>query len=308
MNSEKIGLVRELHQPARVNYPRRKIVMKGKNETWSADLIDMSNFARTNKGNHFILLVIDNLSKFVFCETIKKKNSTEVHDAFLKIFERSKVYPKFINTDRGREFLNSKVSKLFEKNGIKHFSTNSETKAAIAERAIRTIKKKIYIHFAVKETLNYVNYLQDIVYDYNHTKHRTIGMSPASVTDEIAKKLLQTVFNYRDVPAQKILFKVGDFVRISKMKKVFEKSYNRSWSNEVFRIKKVQYTIPATYVIEDLKKNEIGGHFYTQELKKTKFPNTYLIDRIVRRKGDKILVKWQDFDEPTWEEASNILN
>lgn len=32
MNSEK-GLVRELHHPARVNYPRRKIVMRDQNET-----------------------------------------------------------------------------------------------------------------------------------------------------------------------------------------------------------------------------------------------------------------------------------
>lgn len=132
-------------------------------------------------------------------------------------------------------------------------------------------------------------------------------MTPASVTDKIAKKLMQTVFNYRDVPAQKILFKAGDHVRISKMKKVFEKTYTRSWSNEVFRIKKVRYTVPPTYVIEDLNKNEIDGHFYTQELKKTKFPNNYLIERILRRKGDKILVKWLDFDDPTWEKSSNIL-
>lgn len=73
MSSEKIGLIRELHQPARVNYPRRKIVMRDKNETWSVDLIDMINFAKSNKGNNYILLVIDNLSKFIYCEPIKKK-------------------------------------------------------------------------------------------------------------------------------------------------------------------------------------------------------------------------------------------
>ena len=88
--------------------------MKGKNESWSADLIDMQNFAKSNKGFNYILLVIDNLSKFVYCEPIKKKNMTEVHDAFVRIFEKSKVYPNFITFDLGREFYNSKITKLFE--------------------------------------------------------------------------------------------------------------------------------------------------------------------------------------------------
>lgn len=233
---------------------------------------------------------------------------TEVHDGFVRIFKRSKVFPKFITFDMGREFYNSKVKKLFEENKISHYSTNSEIKCSIAERAIRTIKKKFYIHFAINETLNYVDYLQDIVQEYNNTKHRTIGCTPASVTDKVAKKLLQTVFNYQNVPFQKMLFKIGDFVRISKMKKIFEKSYSRSWSNEIFRIKKARYTVPPSYVIEDLKKNEIAGHFYTQELKKTKFPSIYLIEKIIKRKGDKVLIKWLDFDDPTWEKASSILN
>lgn len=92
------------------------------------------------------------------------------------------------------------------------------------------------------------------------------------------------------------------------MKKFFEKSYTRCQSSEVFRIKKVRYTVPPTYVIEDLKRNEIDGHFYTQELKKTQFSNTYLIEKILRRKGDQILIKWVNFDEPTWENASNMIN
>lgn len=142
MSAEKIGLVRELHQPARINYPRRKIVMKARNETWSSDLIDMRNFAGSNEGNKYILLTIDNLSKFVYCEPIKAKNMTEVHNGFVRIFEKSKIYPKFITFDMGREFYNSKVKELFEKNKIHHYSTNSETKSSIAERVIRTIKKK----------------------------------------------------------------------------------------------------------------------------------------------------------------------
>ena len=55
--------------------------------------------------------------------------------------------------------------------------------------------------------------------------------------------------------------KVGDIVRISKYKNIFAKGYVPNWSEEVFVIKKVKITVPWTYVISDLKGEEIGGTF-----------------------------------------------
>ena len=46
--------------------------------------------------------------------------------------------------------------------------------------------------------------------------------------------------------------KINDVVRITKCKCIFAKSYNPSWSEEVFVIKKVKNTVPWTYVISDL--------------------------------------------------------
>ena len=63
-------------------------------------------------------------------------------------------------------------------------------------------------------------------------------------------------------------FKVGD-VRISKYKNVFAKGYVPNWSEEVFVIKKVKNTVPWTYVICDLNKEEIVGTFCKKELQKT---------------------------------------
>ena len=39
-------------------------------------------------------------------------------------------------------------------------------------------------------------------------------------------------------------FKVGDYVRISKYKKIFAKGYTPKWSEEVFVVKKVKNTVP----------------------------------------------------------------
>ena len=47
-------------------------------------------------------------------------------------------------------------------------------------------------------------------------------------------------------------FKVGDYVRISKYKNIFEKEYVSNWSEEVFITSKIKNTVLWTYVINDL--------------------------------------------------------
>ena len=56
-------------------------------------------------------------------------------------------------------------------------------------------------------------------------------------------------------------FKVGDYVRISKLKNIFAKGYLPNWSEETVIIKKIKNTVPWTYVISDLNREEIVGIF-----------------------------------------------
>ena len=62
-------------------------------------------------------------------------------------------------------------------------------------------------------------------------------------------------------------FKVGVIARISKYKNIFAKGYTQNWSEEVFVIEKVKDTVPWTYIIRDLKGEEIVRPFYEKELK-----------------------------------------
>ena len=55
--------------------------------------------------------------------------------------------------------------------------------------------------------------------------------------------------------------KVGDHVRISKYKNIFAKGYIPNWSEDIFVIKKVQNTVPWTYVINDFSGVETIGTF-----------------------------------------------
>ena len=56
--------------------------------------------------------------------------------------------------------------------------------------------------------------------------------------------------------------KVGDNVRVSTYKNSFVKGYAPNWSEEIFVIKKVKKSVPWTYVISDLNREEIFGTFY----------------------------------------------
>ena len=64
-------------------------------------------------------------------------------------------------------------------------------------------------------------------------------------------------------------FKVGDRVRISKLKNIVAKRYTPNWSKEIFNVDKINDTVPYTYNIKDLNSEKIVGSFYDKELQKS---------------------------------------
>ena len=102
-------------------------------------------------------------------------------------------------------------------------------------------------------------------------------------------------------------FKVCDHVRISKYKNIFAKGYMPNWTEEVVVIKKVKNTIPWTYVINDLNGEEIIGTFYEKELQKAN--QEFRIEKVIRRKGDKLYVKGKGYDNSfnSWIDKGNLV-
>ena len=133
---------------------------------------------------------------------------------------------------------------------------------------------------AISKTV-YIDKLDDIVNEYNHTYHRTIKMKTVDVKDN-------TYIDFKkDVNDKDPKFKVGDNVRISKYKNIFAKRYTPNCSEEVFVIKKVKNTVPWTYVINDLNGEEIIGTFYEKELQKTN-QKKFRIEKVPKKKDDKL--------------------
>ena len=142
------------------------------------------------------------------------------------------------------------------------YSIHNEGKSVVAKRFIGTINSKIYKHMTSISKNVYIDKLDDVVNEYNNTKHRTTKMKPTDVKDN-------TYIDFgKEINDNDRKFKVGDHVRISKYKNIFAKGYIPNLSEEVYVIKKLKNTAPWTYVINDLNGVEITGTFYEKELQK----------------------------------------
>ena len=167
---------------------------------------------------------------------------------------------------------------------------HNEGNSVAVERFIRNLKTKIYKYMTSISKHACIDKLDDIVNEYNNTYHRTIKTKPVDVKDNTYIDLTELLSNDNDPK-----FKVGDHVRISKCKNIFVKGYTPNWSEEVFVIKKVENAIPWIYVINDLNGDEIIGTFYEEELQKTNHQECR-IEKVIKRKGDKLHVKWKGYD------------
>lgn len=287
---EKRQVAKELHAPARRRYPRRATVIRGYNDLFQADLVEMIPYARVpgNRGYKYILMVIDTWSKYLWAIPLKNKTGKEVAEAMAKVL--AERVPKNLQTDHGKEFYNPEFRRLMSDYNINHYSTYSNLKAAIVERVNRTLKNAMWREFSAQGTYKWVELLPRLVREYNSRQHRTIGMAPKNVTPAIPLTVYKRL--KRTAPVH---FKAGDHVRVSKYKGVFEKGYTPNWSTEIFTIREVQRTNPTTYLLKDENDQAILGAFYREELQRTRYPKNFLIEKVLKRQGNRLYVKWLGF-------------
>lgn len=307
MGDIKRQVVKEIHRSARKKFIRRTTDMVGIGDTYQIDLVEMIPYAKENRNFKYILTVIDIFSKFAWAVPIKSKSGKDVTNAMNTILSAGNV-PKNMHSDMGKEFYNAVFQSLMRRYKINHYSTFSAMKAATVERFNRTLKTKMWQQLHYNGSYKWIDLLDKLIYDYNHTKHRTIKMKPSDVDEHNENILLQSAYLYKNILPLKPKFKVGDFVRISKYKSAFEKGYEPQWTTEIFSIAKVQYTNPITYLLKDYQKNEVKGAFYELEIQKVKYPDAYLVERILKKSGNKAYVKWLGFDNThnSWVDIHNI--
>ena len=271
----------------------------------------MQEWSKQNKGFRYMLNVIDVFSKYAWSIPLKDKTGTTTLNAFKEIVKNSGRMPKHIWVDQGKEFYNKHMDEWIKENNIIRYSTYGEHKSAVVERFNRTLKEKMWKRFTAENTRNWINMLDKLINKYNNTVHSTIKMTPTEASKPENKFKVLNNHGYLQHQQLNPKFEVGDRVRISRVKAVFEKGYLPNWSEEIYEITEVKQTNPFTYNLKDLNGEDIAGSFYGDELQKTN-QDVYRIEKIIRKKKingiEHGLVKWLGYDEKynSWEPMSEI--
>ena len=304
-----------LHKPARVHFKRNRVFVTKPLKQFQADLCDMQALADHNDGFKYLLTVIDVFSKKAYARVLKKKTASEVTKAFESVLRESEI-PEKLQTDEGKEFFNHRFKALMQKFDIVHFRTASDLKASVVERFNRTLKTRMWRYFTAHHTRRYLEILPDLLNSYNNSYHKSIKMTPMEVTSENAVQVFHNLYGTSSSRRKiKMNFKKGDLVRISKLRGVFDKKYEQSFTDEVFTVTRCIPRTPPVYKLQDYDGEPIEGSFYEAELQKVKMTGDRMfhVEKILKRhvvKGEKqVFVKWKNWPEKfnSWVKASEVV-
>ena len=195
---------------------------------------------------------------------------------------------------------------------IKIYYTHSNLKAVVIERFNRSLRELMMKAFVKNNNTVWYNILPKLIKTYNNRYHRTIKMKPIDVNKSNEKHIKNTVYNY-NITNKKPKYKINDIVRISlKRRQLFDKpTGNIKWSEELFKIHKINKSNVMTYQLKDINDEIIKGIFYERELLKTKnTSDEYIIEKILKTKGNQIYVKWRGYSNNfnSWVNKSDIKN
>ena len=138
----------------------------------------------------------------------------------------------------------------------------SETKAAFAERTIRSLKIILY-HYMEDYGYKHIHKLPQFIGTMNSRNNRTIDMKPNHVKNSDFMSILYSK-PLREYKKPK--FGIGDRGRISKDDLPFRKGYKPQFTQETFEIVAIATKKPPTYTIKDEQEEVLCGKFYEKEL------------------------------------------
>ena len=239
-------------KPPRKNYITKKTDVYHIDDKWSLDILDLKDYgSENNRGYRYVLVTIDNFSKYGWTVRLKNKNAQTIKDSFENLLLSSKRKPNLIEKDRGKEFYNNIFQDFLNKNDIKLYSTNTSLGAVFAERFNRTIRDLLKRPVFEKGDGNWIDVLHTITKQYNNKVHSSTKLTPIQAS---FKK--NEGFVYKNLLDKrnkiKAKYQINDLVRVADLKKTFSKGDTTNWSFKLYKITEIiNDTIPS-YKIDNL--------------------------------------------------------
>jgi hypothetical protein len=303
-----------IHKARQLNFSRNPILASYIDHNWQGDILFFPELTNYNDRKGCILVCIDVISRYAWGKPMRTKSGEETAKSFEEILKESSRKPEKLQTDKGTEFYNKNFKAVLKKYDIKLYSTESDNKAAIAERCIKEIKKLIYRYLTMNQTNRYIDVLQKIFETYNKTFHSSIGMAPIDVNEKTMSTALRNLYGYlwdKDIAPlptvkkkqiKKKQFQVGDQVRITLGHVKFSKGYKGFWTTEIFTINEIKNYVPfKQFKLKNSKGEILKGLFYEKQIQSASIPSQrYTNVNILKHKimkGKKwVLVNWENED------------
>ena len=138
-------------------------------------------------------------------------------------------------------------------------------------------------------------------------------MKPSQVTKANEAKVWETLYGDDVHKRVRFKFQVGNRVRISKAKRLFEKSYLPNFTEEMFTVyKRFARQVPV-YKLKDDADEILDGSFYESEIQKIiKNDDVYRVENVLRKRKRKgvveYFVKWKGYSDKfnSWVPESNV--
>ena len=227
-------------------------MIKSIDDTWSSDLLDMNDYGpKNNRGYRYILVVVDNFSKFGWTKPLKNKYSQSITDAFSQIIKTSKRKPNLLESDDGKEYVNKIFNEFLNNNKIKRYSRYTDKGAVFAERFNKTIRNLLKKPVFEKGRADWLSELPSVIKQYNNTIHNSIKMTPVQASKKSNEKIVFD--NLRDDrQKQRPKLKLSQLVRSADIKRVFSKGDSTNWSYKLYTITEVIHDTIPTYRLDFL--------------------------------------------------------
>ena len=86
-------------------------------DLWQADIVEMRPYSGFNRSHHYILTVIDVLSKYAWAIPLKSKRGSEMADVIVEIIRASgrKIYKRKFTNGYGKGILQRRCAENLEK-------------------------------------------------------------------------------------------------------------------------------------------------------------------------------------------------
>src|SRR5215469_16864820 len=290
------------------------IVKVNVSEPFELLALDCVSYPRSSRGNVALLVAVDHKSKFLYATPLRKKTSQYISNAMTDVILPMCVKkPSRILSENGPEFRADLFKEMLAGHGIKHVTITSYVSQAngLVERTIKTVTQ--LLRLCTDSAVDWDQYIPKVLWIYNSTIHRPLGMSPQSyllswtAMNAEGKEMndrRRPDSDYRDLPGPGIscrdpaeenpgwqefwrlgskdfkAFETGDLVlkKIPRIGRRVEYKFLPIFEGP-YQIKAV-YTHGLSYLLTRLEDGQdVRGHY--SQLKKFHEPPAYLMDHPV---------------------------